>query len=259
MIDYEAVLGLAPRDTRVDGDELMMDALKSTKRKPKAQQSQNSSGKVGVKHKRQLERAQPDDAEPASKKGRKNSKAQPQQALQNSHVLHAMEVGQHGHGSPAQKKNQKGKQAQEVVAIKGTTRQSDSVQKQVSAGKAASSKPQVGPCAPHAAHPPQQRRPDQLAPRAQKPPRQPTQGQEQQQQQQRHHAKATPGKWPFPVDYNDHFETPLAACADLAPALDALAAALGKTRQTLVLYDPVSVLYECDAACKNLTGACVHA
>lgn len=261
MIDYEAVLGLAPRDSHVDGDELMMDALKSTKRKPKAQQSHNSSKREGVKHKRQLERARPDDVDPGSKKRRKNINAQPQHALQNSHVLHAMEVGQHGHdarhGSPAH--NQKGKQAQPAVALKGTTRQSNSVQEQVSAGKAASSKPKGGPGAPHAAPPPQQRHPNQLASRAQKPPRQPTQ--EQEQQQQRHHAKAAPGKWPFPVDYNDHFETPLAACADLAPALDALAAALGKTRQTLVLYDPVSVFYECNPACnpQRESDAHVHA
>lgn len=50
------------------------------------------------------------------------------------------------------------------------------------------------------------------------------------------------GRWPFKVDYNDHFETSRDACADLAPALDALAAALGKTRATLVLYDPVRTI-----------------
>lgn len=44
--------------------------------------------------------------------------------------------------------------------------------------------------------------------------------------------------WSFEVDYNDHFETPLAAYADIAPVLDVAAKMLSKERSSLVLYDP---------------------
>lgn len=44
--------------------------------------------------------------------------------------------------------------------------------------------------------------------------------------------------WAFKADYNDHFETPERAYQDLLPVLDAIAAALGKTRDGLVIYDP---------------------
>ena len=43
---------------------------------------------------------------------------------------------------------------------------------------------------------------------------------------------------PFKADYNDHFETSLQAYTDIAPLLDLYAAKLGKTRKTLVIYDP---------------------
>jgi hypothetical protein len=45
-------------------------------------------------------------------------------------------------------------------------------------------------------------------------------------------------KHPFATDYNDHFETPLQAVADLLPALDALCAHLGRSRATLRVWDP---------------------
>ena len=45
-------------------------------------------------------------------------------------------------------------------------------------------------------------------------------------------------KHPFVSHYNDHFETPFAATADLRPALDALCAHLGRTRTTLRVWDP---------------------
>ena len=48
-------------------------------------------------------------------------------------------------------------------------------------------------------------------------------------------------KWPFPVDFCDHFETGPRAVADIAPALDVLASRLGKTRAQLAIYDPVRV------------------
>ena len=53
-----------------------------------------------------------------------------------------------------------------------------------------------------------------------------------------------PKAWPFPTDYNDHFSTTDAALSDLAPGLDLLAAALGKTRSELLIYDP----YYCDGS-----------
>ena len=51
------------------------------------------------------------------------------------------------------------------------------------------------------------------------------------------HKKSQP-KWNFPVDYNDHFETPRVAYEDIGPALDAIAESLGKSREDLIIYDP---------------------
>jgi hypothetical protein len=45
-------------------------------------------------------------------------------------------------------------------------------------------------------------------------------------------------KWNFSVDYNDHFETPLAAYQDIKPLLQRLAAALKNDPKELVIYDP---------------------
>ena len=60
------------------------------------------------------------------------------------------------------------------------------------------------------------------------------------------------GTWPFPTDYNDHFSTTDAALADLVPGLDRLASALGKTRDSLVLYDP----FYCDGSVVQV-GGCI--
>ena len=46
------------------------------------------------------------------------------------------------------------------------------------------------------------------------------------------------GRYPFETDYNDHFETSLAAYRDIAPILDLYAQRLGKTRSQLRIYDP---------------------
>ncbi|CAM9404559.1 unnamed protein product, partial [Phaeothamnion confervicola] len=43
---------------------------------------------------------------------------------------------------------------------------------------------------------------------------------------------------PFPTDYCDHFETPLRAYRDAEPVLVGLAAALGKARAELQIWDP---------------------
>jgi hypothetical protein len=53
--------------------------------------------------------------------------------------------------------------------------------------------------------------------------------------------------WSFDVDYNDHFETPLAAYSDIAPVLDIAAKMLGKDRSSLVLYDP----YYCQGSMRS--------
>ncbi|KAG2490385.1 hypothetical protein HYH03_011186 [Edaphochlamys debaryana] len=44
--------------------------------------------------------------------------------------------------------------------------------------------------------------------------------------------------WPFEVDYNDHFETPIQAVRDLQPVLTALCGRLGKSPAQLAVYDP---------------------
>lgn len=46
------------------------------------------------------------------------------------------------------------------------------------------------------------------------------------------------GSWAFPVDYNDHFETPLVAYEDVSFILNELATILGKRREELIIYDP---------------------
>lgn len=52
--------------------------------------------------------------------------------------------------------------------------------------------------------------------------------------------------YPYKVDYNDHFETPLSAYQDIAPLLDWLAQ--GKTRKEQRIYDP----YYCNGATTKL-------
>jgi hypothetical protein len=46
------------------------------------------------------------------------------------------------------------------------------------------------------------------------------------------------GQWNFAAEYNDHFETPPGAYADIASALGLLAEELGKSKEDLVIYDP---------------------
>jgi hypothetical protein len=45
-------------------------------------------------------------------------------------------------------------------------------------------------------------------------------------------------KWTFDVNYNDHFETPEIAFRDIVPFLDTVASLVGKSRETLIIYDP---------------------
>eukprot|EP00038_Savillea_parva_P001081 m.101223 g.101223 ORF g.101223 m.101223 type:complete len:123 (-) comp10380_c0_seq2:1304-1672(-) len=42
----------------------------------------------------------------------------------------------------------------------------------------------------------------------------------------------------FEVESTDHCETPLAAYADVAPILEQMALSLGKTKETVRIYDP---------------------
>lgn len=53
--------------------------------------------------------------------------------------------------------------------------------------------------------------------------------------------------YPYPVDGNDHCESPLAAYEDISPILDIIAAKLGKSRTQLRIYDP----YYCEGAMKT--------
>ena len=59
------------------------------------------------------------------------------------------------------------------------------------------------------------------------------------------------GKFPYQVDPSDHAETPAEAYADVAPMLEQLALALGKTKATVRIYDP----YYCDGRVVSLLGA----
>ena len=62
---------------------------------------------------------------------------------------------------------------------------------------------------------------------------------------QKHAGAASLAKrYPFATDFCDHFETPKRAYADVAPAIDALAA---KPRSEIRIYDP----YYCDGAVKR--------
>jgi hypothetical protein len=45
-------------------------------------------------------------------------------------------------------------------------------------------------------------------------------------------------KWNFDVEYNDHFETPAHAYADLMPVFRSLAEELHKSVEDIVIYDP---------------------
>ncbi|CAB9521560.1 expressed unknown protein [Seminavis robusta] len=63
----------------------------------------------------------------------------------------------------------------------------------------------------------------------------------------------TGSDYPYQVDYNDHFETPMAAYQDIAPLLDWLGSSSmeegrGKGRKTLCIYDP----YYCDGQTESL-------
>ena len=60
-----------------------------------------------------------------------------------------------------------------------------------------------------------------------------------------------PPSLPFETDNSDHAETPAEAYADIAPLLDALARATGRTRATLRIYDP----YYCDGGAARRLGA----
>jgi hypothetical protein len=60
-------------------------------------------------------------------------------------------------------------------------------------------------------------------------------------------ASSRPTESPFPVNAADHCETPFQAYADLAPALEWLARAMGKDKSTLCIYDP----YYCDGSVKE--------
>lgn len=51
-----------------------------------------------------------------------------------------------------------------------------------------------------------------------------------------------PSSFPYPVDYNDHFETPLQAYRDLQPLIDWIMTEPNNNKQNPVLYDP----YYCD-------------
>lgn len=44
--------------------------------------------------------------------------------------------------------------------------------------------------------------------------------------------------WNFAAEYNDHFETPVSAYADVSPVLQCIAEELGKSKEELVIYDP---------------------
>lgn len=50
--------------------------------------------------------------------------------------------------------------------------------------------------------------------------------------------KARSSSWHFPVDYNDHFETPLIAYEDIAPILDEILSCLHSERSRCTIYDP---------------------
>jgi hypothetical protein len=56
-----------------------------------------------------------------------------------------------------------------------------------------------------------------------------------------------PTTFPYLVDYNDHFETPLQAYVDILPILDLVAPSIG-SREKHVLYDP----YYCNGRTKRL-------
>ncbi len=45
-------------------------------------------------------------------------------------------------------------------------------------------------------------------------------------------------KWKFPVDYNDHFETPLSAYEDIQLFLEHIALILSKRTEDLIIFDP---------------------
>ncbi|GLI64201.1 hypothetical protein VaNZ11_007393, partial [Volvox africanus] len=49
---------------------------------------------------------------------------------------------------------------------------------------------------------------------------------------------ASKGLWPFRVDYNDHFESPLQAVQDIEPVLQLLSVKLKKSKSSLTVYDP---------------------
>ena len=54
-------------------------------------------------------------------------------------------------------------------------------------------------------------------------------------------------RWPFPTDYNDHFETSFQAIVDLEPALFKLCQLLNKDKKQLIIYDP----YFCQGSIKQ--------
>ena len=44
--------------------------------------------------------------------------------------------------------------------------------------------------------------------------------------------------YPYKVDYNDHFETPLEAYKDISPLLECIAEKINETSSSLLVYDP---------------------
>ena len=49
---------------------------------------------------------------------------------------------------------------------------------------------------------------------------------------------AAKSSWHFPVDYNDHFETPFEAYLDIDNTLQLISQSLGKEKKDLIIYDP---------------------
>lgn len=56
--------------------------------------------------------------------------------------------------------------------------------------------------------------------------------------------------YPYKVDYNDHFETPLAAYKDIQPILEEFRKDLGESKSTIKLYDP----FYCNGRTSRLLG-----
>ena len=62
----------------------------------------------------------------------------------------------------------------------------------------------------------------------------------------------SPSQWNFTTDYNDHFETPSLAYADILDVLKEYASSIGKTLSSLVIYDPYFCLGSMKAILQSL-------